>query len=232
MTSVRLGLPAVSAIVVIVGAAAFAAGRSFAPPAPSEVASPVHDAPPPHLGDPGDLPPGHPPAGGTAVMPPGHPDIGNPMGAPAAAAPSAAASSLNWKAPPRWKEAPNTSSMRLATYKIPGPDGEAELSVTQVGGSIEANATRWIGQFDSTAQRTAKQSTKKIAGFDVTFVEVQGTYSGGMSGDGGGANMALLGAIVATPGMPYFFKITGPAKTVVAARPELDQLLASLSPKP
>lgn len=161
------------------------------------------------------------------TLPPGHVPVADTSGMGVAA--PAASSSLAWKAPSRWKEAPNTSSMRLATYRIPGPDGEAEVSVSQAGGSVEANATRWIGQFDADGQRAAKQTTKKVAGFDVTLVEVKGKYSGGMSGDGG-ANMALLGAIVATPDMPHFFKITGPEKTVLAARAELDQLLASLAP--
>jgi hypothetical protein len=236
MTKIRLSLPAVIAIVLIVAAGAFAAGRSVTDPAVARPA--VQDTPPSHGGGgmTADLPPGHPPAGGTATMPPGHPPVDDTAGMPpGAAAPSAGESSLTWKAPPRWKEAPNTNSMRLATYKVPGPDGEAELSVTQAGGSVEANATRWIGQFESNAQRSAKQSTKKVAGFDVTVVDIQGTYSGGMSGDGG-ANMALLGAIVATApgggGMLHFFKLTGPAKTVTAARSEFDQLVASLAQKP
>jgi hypothetical protein len=228
MTNVRLSLPAVIAIVVIASAAAFAAGRSFSPA--QETASPVHEAPPQHQPDPGELPPGHPPAGGTGAMPPGHPPIDDPMSKSAPPSTAAAEGSYKWTVPSRWKEAPNASAMRLATYKIPGPDGEAEVSVSQAGGSIEANATRWIGQFDSASQKSAKQSTKKIAGFDVTIVEVQGNYTGGMSGDGG-ANMALLGAIIATPGMAHFFKITGPVKTVTGARAELDQLLASFAQK-
>jgi hypothetical protein len=31
--------------------------------------------------------------------------------------------------------------------------------------------------------------------------------------------------------MPHFFKMTGPAKSVRAARAELDELLASLAPR-
>lgn len=161
-------------------------------------------------------------------MPPGHPAVdGVEQPSPP---PAGDGAKLTWKVPARWKEVPNPSSMRLATYEIPGADGKAELSVTQAGGSVDANAQRWVGQFDAASQKSAKRTTKKIGGFDVTIVEVQGVYSGGMSGDGG-ANTALLGAIVASPGMPYFFKMTGPAKTVTGARAELDQLLASLTTK-
>jgi hypothetical protein len=110
-----------------------------------------------------------------------------------------------------------------------GDGADADVSVSQAGGAVSANVDRWIGQFDSEAQKHAKQSKKKVAGYDVTIVEVEGTYSG-MSG-GGEKGYGLLGAIVATPGMPHFFKITGPAKTVQSARAELDTLLSSLTTK-
>ncbi len=80
------------------------------------------------------------------------------------------------------------------------------------------------------AQARAKRETKKIAGLEVTLVEVDGAYSGmGTKAEGG---MALLGAIVATPDLPHFFKITGPKRTVQAARADLDALLASLKVDP
>jgi hypothetical protein len=41
----------------------------------------------------------------------------------------------------------------------------------------------------------------------------------------------MLGAIVETQGMPHFVKMTGPVKSVKAARAELDELLASITPK-
>lgn len=232
MTNVRVSLPTLIGIVLIVAAGAFAAGRSAAPPAPPVTAEPAPQPPATHAPATSDLPPGHPATAGlgTSMLPPGHAPIVETSDVSSAAG-SPSASSLTWTVPARWKQVQNTSPMRLATYKIPGADGDAEVSVSEAGGSVEANAARWIGQFDAAAQRSAKQSSKKIAGFDVTFVEVQGNYSGGMGG-GGGAHMALLGAIVATPGMPHFFKITGPEKTVTAARSELDTLLASMTQRP
>lgn len=123
--------------------------------------------------------------------------------------------------------------MRLATYRIPHAPGDAEdpeVSVMQAGGTVDANAKRWIEQFDAEGQKTAKRSTRKVNGLEVTIVEVDGKYSGGM---GAGAreqeNWSLVGVIVATPGMPHFFKVTGPTKSVKAARAEVDELIGSLS---
>ncbi len=61
------------------------------------------------------------------------------------------------------------------------------------------------------------------------MVEVQGGYSGGMVKDASTTSgWGLLGAIVSTPGMPHFFKLTGPAKSVSAARDEFDAMMASV----
>jgi hypothetical protein len=106
------------------------------------------------------------------------------------------------------------------------------MAVSQAGGAVDANVDRWISQFGPDAKKNAKVTTKKVSGLDVTIVEVEGTFGGGMApGQGAKDGWALLGAIVATPGMPHFFKLTGPAKTVKAARPELDELVASLATK-
>lgn len=243
---VKLSVPTMVIIAAIVGAGAFAAGRATSP-APSAshavAADPASEAP--RAADPGQgagqLPPGHPPMGGND-MPSGHPPVNG--GAELTAAMAAAGradggteGSLSWKAPAKWQAVPSTSTMRLATYRIthlPGDDEDPEMSVMQAGGSVDANVQRWIGQFDAEGQKTAKRTTKKVGNLDVTIVEIEGTFVGGMGmgkDRGEEKNWVLLGAIVATPGMPHFFKLTGPAKTVKASRPEFDALVSSFATK-
>jgi hypothetical protein len=126
--------------------------------------------------------------------------------------------------------------MRIATYRVPRASGDAEdaeLSVVQAGGSVEANAQRWLGQFDEAGQKSAKRSVRHVGTLEVSIVDVQGTYSGGMGPDTSPkAGWALRGAIVALPGAPCFFKLTGPAKSVAAAAAEFDALIASLTLHP
>jgi len=232
MQDVRVRLSSSIAIAVLVGAGAFAAGRSSTSTVVvhEPAAAPVTN----ELGDPhgGDSPTAMP-----DTLPPGHPAVDPGTAPPPAAAPD---TTLVWKVPARWQTAANPSSMRIATYHVPhapGDEADADVSVTQAGGTVEANVDRWIGQFGPEAKKNAKQTTRTIAGFEVTIVEVEGAYNGGMAPAGMSdpkapvGKAALLGAIVATPGMPHFFKITGPAKTVFSARAELDALLASISSK-
>jgi hypothetical protein len=230
MNEIRVSLPNLVLLLAVVGGGAFAAGRAVPAPSPPQTSAPT--ATPerqlPDESEPGPLPPGHPPVDDLAT--------GEPAAAPAIDDPASAGDlALEWKAPTRWQLVPNPSAMRLATYRIPrarGDVADAELSVTRAGGSADANTDRWIGQFDEAGQRTAKRTTYPVGFAEVAMVEVEGTYSGAMREDGSAQpGWALLGAIVPTGGLPYFFKLTGPKKSVLAARSEFGALLESLVPR-
>jgi hypothetical protein len=202
---VRLSVPSLVMIVAVVGAGAFAAGRTM----PADSAVPVAASMPKAAEAPASteevedpMPPGHPAtarAGSSAELPPGHPSV-DPTGAPPADPGSFPQATLSWKAPARWQLAPNASSMRIATYRIPHAAGDTvdpELSIIRAGGTVEANADRWVGQFDEAGQKSAKRSTRTVGGLEVTIVEVRGTYSGGMAKEATPtSDWALLGAIV------------------------------------
>jgi hypothetical protein len=171
-------------------------------------------------------------AEGSATRPGARP--GGPHGgAPPAGAHSA---ELGWETPPIWPRADNPTPLRLATYRVPRADGDAEdgeLSVAQAGGSLDQNLARWAGQFD---QKLAdvKREVRTVHGLKVTVVEIHGTYKAmAMPGAPPAVprnGQALLGAITATS-PPTFFKLTGPEKTVLAARHDFDQFVASLRSK-
>lgn len=176
------------------------------------------------------MPPNHPPVAGMA----GHgmhgmgsaaPGMGGPAPAPEPAA-------ITWKAPDVWKTAPNPNPMRIATMHVPAAGGapdEAELAVSRAGGSIEANVSRWRGQFEEPSADQREEKT--VSGFKVTIVTLGGTYTGAMTGTPEShQSWQMLAAIVETPGQPYFFKLTGPEASVKAARPKFDALIASIKP--
>ncbi len=253
-TEFRLSLPTLILLLAVVGGASFAAGDALRtapmlPPAPRGAGvepRPLEESPleesPQQEQDQAPLPPGHPPLDDQASrgMPPGHPLIDDqaaraPAGAGAqAGAPAAEEGSLEWKVPAHWQSAPNPNTMRLATYRVPrvaGDTADAELSIARAGGSTDANAERWIRQFDAEGQKAARRTTRTVGSAEVAIVEVQGTYSGGMNNEvSARPGWMLIGAIVSTTASPYFFKLTGPEKSVRAARSEFDALIGSLGP--
>lgn len=160
-------------------------------------------------------------------------------GAPASA-PPAKPGDLLWDVPSAWTVMPNKSPMRRATYKIPAAPGEpdeAEMAVSRAGGTVEANVERWKEQMSGAPAGFPKREEVKVGDLKVTIVEHRGTFTAGnmMPGaapePGPKANYALLGAIVEVGSAPYFFKITGPAKSVAAARADFDKLVGSIRSK-
>lgn len=147
-------------------------------------------------------------------------------------APDTEPAAITWTVPSAWHTAPNTSTMRIATYTVPhtGSDTvDAEVSVTRAGGDIASNVDRWVGQFQGAGE--PKQSTRTVKSLAVTSVEIEGTYTNGMDpGAKPRTGWALLAAIVKTPGQPYFFKMTGPAATVHAAATAFNGMIDGIKP--
>jgi hypothetical protein len=156
-----------------------------------------------------------------------------PAAAKPAAAPKPAAKVLEWDDPKGWKRVPPTSSMRYASYLIPPAQGEkevAELNVFVLGGDIDSNIQRWIDEFKGYDPRTLFRADRVVNDMTEAVVEIpKGTFSGGMNADVESENFGLLGGIVVTPeNSTYFFKLTGPAATVKAARDSFYALLDSV----
>lgn len=138
---------------------------------------------------------------------------------------------LRWDAPAAWTKAESPSAFRKATYKVPHAPADSEdgeLSVSQVGGSLDANIARWTGQFEGSPKETRRERT--VGDLHVTLVEIHGTFSGGgMPGAPPAApkkDYTLLAAIVDTEPR-HFFKLTAPAKTATLATADFDKLVGS-----
>jgi hypothetical protein len=186
----------------------------------------------------------HRQAAAPASTPPeSHPPLvdsrGNPVPAgPAGAAPAEAG--LLWTAPPAWVSEPPASSMRKAQYSLPPAAGDAEPGQCAVfyfgsgqGGEVRANIDRWAGQFaDAAGGHPSPQITEgTVSGMKVTKVVAEGTYTPSpmMGGDTTPKpGSILLGAIVEGPEANWFFKCTGPKKTMEARRKEFDALIESI----
>lgn len=165
---------------------------------------------------------------------------GNPMvmtpPAPSSAAPSAGSSAKEvvWTAPAAWALQPNASQMRKATFKIPhaaGDTEDGELSVIAASGGVEANVSRWASQFGG-ATPTSESRTPN--GLKVTVVSMKGKFSSGMPGAGPNGpkdHWMLIGAIVDLGEEQWFFKATGPEKTLTAAKKDFDAFVGSLKTK-
>jgi len=178
-------------------------------------------------------------AGQPATTPIAHP--ASPQTAPSAAAAGGTRASFNglsFEVPASWASEAPSSSMRLAQYSVPGPEGQAPAECALFhfpgqGGSVQANLDRWYDQFSqpdggSTAEK-AQVENFEAGGHPVTFVRATGTYMASMGPMAGGGEpltgYALGAGVIETEQGPWFLKCTGPEATIDAAAPDIRALL-------
>ncbi|WP_148598661.1 hypothetical protein [Aquisphaera giovannonii] len=147
---------------------------------------------------------------------------------------------LTFKAPESWKSVPVKSSMRRAQLKVAPAEGDdfpAELVVYAFpggAGTVDQNVKRWQAQFKGADGNPPKIESKTLKGknVEVTRVETGGHYSPsnfpGMAPEPERDNARLLGAIVVTDKVGYFFKMVGPEKTMNGLKPAFDELIESI----
>lgn len=135
---------------------------------------------------------------------------------------------LDYKAavPATWVSKAPSSASRLAQFIVPGSDS-AEVVVfffgASMGGNVDANLTRWRGQFTSgdatpASERVTRDSTGK---FPLTIAEYSGTYRRGIgtgSADSVRTGQTLIATIVETPRGAMFIQLSGPSARVAAER--------------
>ena len=147
---------------------------------------------------------------------------------PALAAAGLAQGSLQFEPPEGWIEEAAAAPMRVAQFILPKAAGDAEDAVLVVfyfggeGGGIEANLERWISQMEQPDGRPSEEvaigTTFEANGLAVTVLDVPGTYVApvrpGSSMRYNKPLFRLKAAVVETPSGPYFFRLTGPERTV------------------
>ncbi|WP_164103834.1 hypothetical protein [Candidatus Laterigemmans baculatus] len=145
---------------------------------------------------------------------------------------------LTLTVPEGWKPQPPKS--RIVEHEFAAPQGEGEdvptsrITMMAAGGDVEANISRWKGQFEGDSE--AKVEKFQAAGASVHYVQLSGSFKDTMGGgpfSGGRTvvreNYGMLGAIIVLPnGRQYFIKLTGPQKAVDAEREAFKAMLQEL----
>ena len=136
--------------------------------------------------------------------------------------------SLKYDPPKGWVSKPPASAMRVAEFVLPKAIGDPEDASLAIfffggqGGSVEANLERWTNQMAQPdgrdSRKVAKTERFTSNGMKVTVLDVSGTYTAemrpGASERHNKPNFRLKAAVLETSAGPYFFKLTGPQKTV------------------
>ncbi|MXY15442.1 MAG: hypothetical protein F4Y57_00120 [Acidobacteria bacterium] len=159
-----------------------------------------------------------------------------------AAASAGAQVALRYDAPAAWIAVEPSSPMRVAQFPPPRRPPHAEdadcagFYFGGEGGTVEANLDRWTNQMlqpdDSPSADVATTTGFEVAGMPVTVLDVPGIYAAEVVP---GSKMRyykrdfrLKAAVVESPDGPYFFKLTGPSRTVARWEADFNTLINSV----
>jgi hypothetical protein len=148
---------------------------------------------------------------------------------------------LKFTPPAEWLSEKPSSSMRQAQYRLPRVEGDPEDGEVVVfyfqgqGGGVQANIDRWIGQFqkaDGSPANDARTTKREIHGVPLTLVDVSGTYLASMgpmlSEVKAKPGFRMVAAVAESAAGPWFFRMTGPEKTVARWEPSFQAFLGSI----
>jgi gluconolactonase len=135
---------------------------------------------------------------------------------------------LQLTVPESWEQEKPESRFRVGQFQIPPVDGDKEPAELVIfwfeggGGGIDPNLKRWIGEV-SPEGRKMKLSKGKSKQGTYYLSDLTGTYNKRVGPPVAGKTKAMPGSRVlgvileVTDTDPYFFKLSGPEKTVTAA---------------
>jgi len=213
------------------------AGNGQESPPPAE--TPAAETPSPAVGGPPPLMRAHDPTPGA----PGGADPRSGAGAGQQVGGPSPHGELQWATPAGWTSERPGSPMRMAQYSVPATSGDSEAGECVVfyfgpgqGGDASSNVARWASQFSTPGTGGPAESRvteQKLGARLVTRIEVAGTYQPTSMSFGGETppprpGYMLLGAIVPGGDANWFFRCTGPEKTIQANRAAFDGLVASI----
>ena len=136
--------------------------------------------------------------------------------------------------PKSWKQQEPESKMRMAEFKVPKAEGDAEdgdLSIFRMfgGGGTDANIDRWASQMGGKDSLKSKRNMKTAAGQEAIVVDLEGTYTA-MTFKGTGTPQAgykMLGAVIITDKGEFYIKVAGPKNTIDANKKAFDAMVES-----
>lgn len=143
-------------------------------------------------------------------------------------------SGFQFTVPAGWREAdlnPNQVGIIAARFEIPAAGEDVSMTLSTVGGGVQANVDRWITQFRMPEGVIPETETLTVDGIEVTLVELRGTFMG-MGGPfaGGGEtkpDWMMLGAAFKGEPQSFYIKMTGPLAAVDALEEDFRSFVKS-----
>lgn len=145
---------------------------------------------------------------------------------------------LTFSAPANWKKSQPKFDFIHADFTIPKAEGDerdGRLTISQVGGSLDANLNRWVDQFvnvDADNEDQMKKEKAMLNDMPVHMIKIAGTFK-----DGAGPfapkterkDYVLVGAAIEMEGgANVYIKSYGPKKTMAANAATIKKMIKKM----
>jgi hypothetical protein len=132
---------------------------------------------------------------------------------------------MSFTVPETWKEIEVPAGKRQfgqrARFLIPANGDEVELTCSTVGGGIDANVGRWVGQFQLPAGEKPTIETIRIDSVAAKWVDLRGKFQTFLSGGGSAKDdWRMLGVAIPKKPQDLYLKLTGPRASVAKIQEE------------
>jgi hypothetical protein len=121
-------------------------------------------------------------------------------------------SGFRLQVPAGWRQAELTPAQQGfvdARFEIPALGDDVKLTLSTIGGGVDANVERWIGQVQLPEGATPITESFEVDGIPVTWIDLSGEFRGMQQAPQAGWRM--LGAAFDGEPRDFYVKLTGPA---------------------
>ncbi len=139
---------------------------------------------------------------------------------------------MKFRLPEKWTEVELTKEQQGfvdARFQIPTSTDPLSLTVRSVGGGIEANIERWLGQVELEPGDSPKIEDFEVNGLTCKWVDLRGTFQSGMSGGNSGPqkNWRMIGIAVPHRPREIYLKVTGPRVAIAEVEDQIREFAKS-----
>ncbi|MFN0198381.1 MAG: hypothetical protein ACKVT0_16665 [Planctomycetaceae bacterium] len=139
---------------------------------------------------------------------------------------------MSFRLPEKWTEIELTKEQQGfvdARFQIPTSAEPLTLTVTSVGGGIEANIDRWLGQVELEPGDSPKIEDFEVNGLTCKWVDLRGTFQSGMSGGNTSPqkNWRMIGIAIPHTPREVYLKVTGPRAAIAEVEEQIREFATS-----
>lgn len=122
---------------------------------------------------------------------------------------------ISFNIPKEWRELPDQQFVD-SKYIVPTEKGELELTLTSMGGGIDANIGRWMGQIQNGPGDEPTQGSIEIDGVSGMLIDCRGKYNSNVATNNSGTkdDWRLVGIGLPVPRRDFFIRLVGPREAV------------------